>query len=314
MSRKSKKRTISGIRIGTRSSMLAIAQARIIADALYAACPRIHTEIVPFTTSGDRRKGPLAPVGGKGLFTAELENALRNGDIDIAVHSAKDMPAEMSPEFVIAAVPQREDPCDVLVSRSGSIEKLPADAAVGTSSPRRRAQLLAIRGDLKVVPIRGNVDTRLARVLEPARRQVDATVLALAGIRRAGLETQCIEFIHRLDVEQFTPAAGQGALAVQTLADNSELAEMLAVFNDAASREALEAEREIIRRCGADCHSCIGVHAARVDNSWRILLMAARSDGSGMVKLKTTGSTCGSALVDMLNAMADARVAEAVKN
>ncbi len=106
--------------MGTRSSMLALAQSRIVARAIQAACPHIHTETVPFTTSGDRREGPLAPVGGKGLFTAELEEALKNGDIDLAVHSAKDMPAEMSPEFVIAAVLRREDPCDVLVSRAGT--------------------------------------------------------------------------------------------------------------------------------------------------------------------------------------------------
>ena len=166
------KPTITQVRIGTRRSMLAMAQSQIVADALRAVHSEIHVELLPIITGGDEQSGPLAPAGGKGLFTAELEQALRSGEIHLAVHSAKDMPAGMPEEFTIAAVPPREDPRDVFVSRAGAIEELSAGATVGTGSLRRKAQLLAARGDLKVVPIRGNIETRLAKALDPARPEV----------------------------------------------------------------------------------------------------------------------------------------------
>ncbi|HAU36818.1 MAG TPA: hydroxymethylbilane synthase, partial [Phycisphaerales bacterium] len=206
------------LRIGTRRSRLATAQATLVVDALRRAHPGLACELAPLLTRGDRRTGPLADAGGKGLFTAELEDALRAGRIHLAVHSAKDMPAEMPAGLVIAAVPDRADPRDALVSRDGlAPADLPRGARVGTGSERRRVQLLALRDDLEIVALRGNVETRLSAALDGA---LDAVVLAMAGLERVGLAQEHATRVRPLDVATFLPAAGQGALAVQSQADS----------------------------------------------------------------------------------------------
>ena len=202
------------IRIGTRSSELALAQTGLVARAIRRLLPSLEAEIVPVVTKGDTTTGPLWRAGGKGLFTSRLEDALRGGDIDLAVHSAKDVPTDMPGDLAISAVPERADPADVLVSPTGgSIEDLPPNARVGTSSLRRAAQLLARRPDVRVTPIRGNVETRLGKAL--SGDGIDAAILAAAGLERSGLAKQHGPNICRLDPEQFLPAAGQGALLVQ---------------------------------------------------------------------------------------------------
>src|ERR1035437_8984860 len=167
--------------IGTRKSPLAMAQSQWVADALCTLHPGLRVELVPIVTGGDRYVGPLHEAGGKGLFTAELESALREGTIDLAVHSAKDLPGAVAADLAIVAVPAREDARDALVTVSGAtVQSIAAGAVVGTSSPRRGAQVLGMRPDVRIVPLRGNVDTRLRKVLEEA--QVDATLLAMAGL------------------------------------------------------------------------------------------------------------------------------------
>jgi hydroxymethylbilane synthase len=249
--------------IGTRKSPLAMAQSRWVADALCALHPGLRGELVPIITGGDRYFGPLHEVGGKGLFTAELESALREGAIDLAVHSAKDLPAAMSADLAIVAVPAREDPRDALVTVSGAtIQSLPAGAVVGTSSPRRGAQIRVMRPEIQIVPLRGNVDTRLRKVLEEA--QVDATVLAMAGLIRAGLLEKNRTHICPLNVEEFIPAAGQGALAIEAAVANRRATDLAAAMDDEPSRQALEAERQVVAHLDADCRSSLAVHVRLV--------------------------------------------------
>jgi len=275
------------IRIGTRASLLAVAQARLVAEGLVrVAGGGVDVELVPMATRGDRTAGPLEAVGGKGLFTAELEAALREGRVDLAVHSAKDLPAEMAAGAVIAAVPVRADARDVLVTREGlSLAELPRGAVVGTSSRRRGFSVLHERPDVVLKPLRGNVDTRLQKVLSDRDRDVDAVVLAMAGLERSGLAASHGACCRVLEVEVCIPAAGQGALAVQAAVDNSRACALAALLDDADSRAAVEAERAVVASLGGDCHSCIAVHARRVGEAgesgeWEILFLAAKADFS----------------------------------
>ena len=293
---------VRALRIATRRSNLAMRQSRLVADSLRAHHEGLEVALVSMSTRGDRHRGPLEAVGGKGLFTRELEEALRTGRAHLAVHSAKDLPAEMSPEFAIAAVPLRADPRDALVSRFAGAGSLPPGAAVGTGSTRRGAQLLALRGDLAVTPIRGNVETRLNKALS-ADGGLDATVLAMAGLLRSGLAESHAEFIHPLDVEDVIPAAGQGALALQALRDDADVTALLAPLDDGASHAALSAEREVLRRLGADCHSCLAVYVAPEQGRWCARGMVARPDGTGMIRGQCLGPTAPEAGQALLTAL-----------
>lgn len=293
------------IRIGTRASALATAQGRLVADAVAASCPTVRTELVTFTTRGDAWSGPLCEIGGKGLFTAELESALRSGQIHLAVHSAKDLPVGLPDDLVIACVPPREDARDALVSRGGGpIRSLPPGAGVGTGSLRRAAQLLAVRGDLKIVPIRGNVETRLSRVLQGSEGGLAAAVLAMAGLRRAGLLDAHRGCVCPLEVEQCVPAAGQGALAVECAARDERAVAVARRIGDDRSMEALSAERDVVRGLGADCRSCLGVHVAPAGEGWRAWGMVARPDGGGMIRRAADAATAREASAALLEALA----------
>jgi hydroxymethylbilane synthase len=291
------------IRIGTRRSMLAMAQSRLVAEALRQQCG-VEAELVGIVTRGDRRTGPLAAVGGKGLFTAELEAALRRGDIHLAVHSAKDVPATMSDDLVISAVPRRADARDALVSRGGvGLGDLRPGASVGTGSLRRSAQIRTARGDLNVVPIRGNVETRLRKALMDGMGGLDAVVVALAGLERSGLAGQHVGQVRPLELEQCVPAAGQGALVVQTTAAAKEVQTLVAAIDDPHSRQALLAERAVLAGLGADCRACVAVHVAPEGGHWRGCGMVARPDGADMVRLQVIAATAqevGRALCDGL--------------
>jgi len=232
---------LSALRLGTRGSALALAQARWVVERLGEP-----VDIVEITTAGDRRAG----VGDKSRWTGAIEQALVAGEIDLAVHSAKDVPGELARGTAIVAVPPREDPRDVLVG-AASVAALPAGARVGTSALRRRAQLLAVRPDLEVVELRGNVDTRLRKL---AAGEVDALVLAAAGLRRLGRDDVAYG---ALEGETFVPAPGQGALAVQAGADRR-----FDAVCDADAFTALRAERAVVARLDASCHTPVGVHAA----------------------------------------------------
>jgi hydroxymethylbilane synthase len=249
------------LRIGSRPSPLALAQAAIVRARLAVIMPGLAAEIVPIQTSGDRMtSAALAEVGGKGLFIKELEQALAERRIEIAVHSMKDLPAILPAGFRIAAVPEREDPRDALVTRSvGGLSALVRGARVGTSSARRKFEILRLRPDLAISPLRGNVDTRLERL---ARGELDAIILAIAGLKRlARIDGLNLE---ALDPGEFIPAAGQGALAIETLADvpgSPGLAHALADLNDPRAAAETAAERAFLAGIGASCVSPVGVHA-----------------------------------------------------
>lgn len=261
------------LRIGTRRSSLALAQAREVADGLAAF--GIESELVPMVTSGDRgAPSTTSPAGVKGLFVAEIVRALQEGEVDLAVHSAKDLPAHDDEGVVIAAVPPRADPSDVLVTRDGV---LPPGATVGTSSVRRRAQILRWRRDVLVADLRGNVDTRL-RKLE--KGEVDAAVLAAAGLARLGLAPPHAE---RLPI---VPAPGQGCLAVQARTDEVGTRGVVAALDHAKSHAALDAERSLMARLGGGCDLPLGAHATVDADGVRMVAIVATPDGERLVRVE----------------------------
>ncbi len=243
----------------------------MVRSRLAALLPGLDFEIVPIKTSGDRMtSASLANAGGKGLFIKELEQALAHRQIDIAVHSMKDLPAKLAPGFRIAAVPEREDPRDALLTRAaGGLDALPRSARVGTSSPRRKFEAMRLRPDLIVSPLRGNVDTRLERLASGA---LDAIILAIAGLKRLGRldgENQLDGLNqHALDEREFVPAGGQGALAIEALALESapvagsrDVERALTDFNDARASAETAAERAFLAAIDASCESPVVVHA-----------------------------------------------------
>jgi len=281
--------------------MLAMTQSGHVAEAIRAANKNVTTELVEIVTTGDETVGPLLDVGGKGLFTEQLEDALRDGSIDMAVHSAKDVPTYLDDDLTISAVPLRADARDALVTGDGlDLRELSGGATVGTGSLRRRAQVLAWRSDVTVVPIRGNIETRLQRALSGSDRKLDAVVLAMAGLVRGGLTEKYARHIRPL--VDIMPAAGQGALAIETLAGNDGVAPILAPINDPDSFEALHAERAVLFALEADCHSCIAVHFRRLEGKWMGTSMVAREDGSGMIKEIDVSSGPASGLAGKLAA------------
>lgn len=266
------------IRIGSRPSKLALAQASIVRDRLVAQDPEIKIEIVGIRTSGDRMtSASLADVGGKGLFIKELEQALADRKIDAAVHSMKDLPALLPPQFRIAAVPVRENTADILVTRNGAaLSALPPGARLGTSSSRRKFQALRVNRALDVQPLRGNVDTRLARVADGS---LDAIIVAIAGVKRLG-RARDVKFVE-LDARDFIPSGGQGALAIETLADvPNELDRALAAINDARAFYETAAERTFLATIGASCTTPVGVRAKIDAGKFAITAMMFSADGA----------------------------------
>jgi hydroxymethylbilane synthase len=249
----------AAVAVGTRGSALALAQTARVVQLLETAWPGLRAEATPIVTTGDRTQEsgePLPEIGGKGLFTAELEQALREGEIDLAVHSLKDLPTEETPGIVIGAVCLREDARDCLVARGApGLYHLRTGAAIGTSSLRRSAQLRGMRHDLEIRSIRGNVDTRVSKV---RAGELDAVVLAAAGVRRLGLEDAVSEWF---SPEAMLPAPGQGALAVQCRAGDEPVLALLAAIEDPATRAETTAERAFLRELGAGCTAPVGAWA-----------------------------------------------------
>jgi len=252
----------SVLRLGTRGSMLAKAQSRLVAAELEQLHPGLRVELTIIKTSGDVISDrPLHEFGGKGLFTKELEQALLAREVDFAVHSFKDVPVTMplveQSELVIAAVPKREDPCDLLVCETAtSLKALPTGAKVGTGSLRRRCQILNLRPYLVIEPIRGNIDTRVRKLREHA---YDAVVLAVAGTKRAGIFDA--RLMHPIDSSDLLPASGQGALALQCRLGDGHTRKLLAEMNDSMTESCVTAERELVRLLEGDCHSPIAALA-----------------------------------------------------
>ena len=246
------------LRLGTRRSALATTQSGHVADALRSLGHEV--ELVPVTTEGDVSRAPLATLGGTGVFAAALREALVRGEIDLAVHSLKDLPTARHPDLTVAAVPRREDPRDAVVTADGrALAELATGARIGTGSPRRAAQLRALGWGLEPQDIRGNVDTRLRLVADGA---VDAVVLAHAGLRRLGLNDRVSEV---LDPIQMLPAPGQGALAVECRTDRADLHEILAPLDDPDSRACVEAERGVLALLEAGCSAPVGALAEIVE-------------------------------------------------
>ncbi|HEU4528646.1 MAG TPA: hydroxymethylbilane synthase [Actinomycetota bacterium] len=257
------------LRIGTRRSPLALAQATEVAGRLRAN--GVDTEIVGMTTSGDRDTVVTGPAGLKGMFVAEIVRALRGGEVDVAVHSAKDLPAEDEDGLVVAAVPERASPLDVLVTREGD---LPPGSVVGTSSLRRQAQILRWRPDVLLKDLRGNVDTRLGKL---AGGELDAIVVAAAGLMRLGIVP---EHAAPMSVSEVVPAPGQGCLAIQARADDAATLEALAALDHAPTRTALVAERSVMRRLGGGCALPLGAYADVEDATVRMVVGVFTPDGA----------------------------------
>lgn len=262
--------------LATRRSALALAQSRAFARALVALSPGLEVGELEVVTSGDKiTDRPLQDVGGKGLFVKELEEALLDGRAHFAVHSYKDVPAEIPDGLVIACVPRREDPRDVLITQAGAtLATLPAGARVGTSSLRRAAAIGLARPDLRIVPLRGNVDTRLRKLDEG---QVEAIVLALAGLRRLDLERRATEV---LDPSVMLPAIGQGALGIECRAADEETQRALAPIDDPETSTRVAAERGVMVALGADCRTPVAAHAVRTDEGLWLRAMIAEPDGA----------------------------------
>ncbi|HEV2887985.1 MAG TPA: hydroxymethylbilane synthase [Jatrophihabitans sp.] len=281
--------TTRTIRVGTRASLLARTQAQLVVDAFAGSNPDVPVETVLVSTEGDRSAQPLEEIGGTGVFVSALREALLAGEIDVAVHSFKDLPTAAAPGIALAAVPPREDPRDALCARDGlSLLELPAGARVGTGSPRRTAQLRALDLGLEIVPIRGNVDTRLSRV---GGGQLDAVVLAVAGLHRLGRSEAITEL---LDPIQVLPAAAQGALAVECRESDEEARALLAPLDDHLTRSAVAAERSLLTALEAGCTAPVGALAEVTEGDDGVLEVFLRGsvtaiDGSDAVRLSASG-------------------------
>ena len=272
------------IRIGTRASALALVQAGEVAAALRARGQDV--EILPIRTEGDRlATARLATIGGKGLFVREIEDALLAGTVDVAVHSLKDLPAEFPDGLMLAAFPVREDPRDTIITRSaGGLSGLPPGAVVGTSSPRRRALVLAARPDLVVEPLRGNVDTRLRKLETEA---FDAVILAAAGLKRLGLMPTHAE---PLAVDTFVPAVGQGVLGLEARADDERVRTALAALDDRVTRACALAERAFLTRLGASCVTPVAGHASIESGTLVMRALVVSEDGQRILRARGTAA------------------------
>jgi hydroxymethylbilane synthase len=311
------------LRIATRGSALALAQSRIVEAGLRAAWPGLEVVLVHVVTEGDRRRDlSAAQLGGKGVFTAAVQQAVLDGRADVAVHSAKDLPAAQTPGLALAAAPEREDPRDVLVtaataagglkSEGDPLDGLQTGSRVGTGSPRRVALLSWLRPDLEVLPLRGNVDTRVGKVIAG---ELDAVVLAASGLRRLGLAAAGAGF---LDPEVFTPAPGQGCLAVEAREDDQRVLTLLAGLTHEPSRTALTGERAFLARLGGSCTLPAGALLTMAGGSLEMRGFVAAQDGKGLVRERLTGPASdpegiGRALADHLLAACGPEVREVIE-
>jgi hydroxymethylbilane synthase len=273
------------IKIGTRGSKLALWQANWVQSVLKQKSPSQAVELVTIKTQGDKILDvPLAKVGGKGLFVKEIEQALLARRIDIAVHSMKDMPADIPEGLYIGAIPERENPLDVFISRSGAgFNELAGGSVIGTSSLRRSAQLHYARPDMVTQPIRGNLDTRLKKL---ESENFDALVLAAAGVKRLNLEHKITEY---LDPELMLPAIGQGALCIEIRKDDSIVGSLVASLDHAATRAAVTAERAFLKRLEGGCQVPIAGHGRISENQFTLTGLVAEVDGTRVIKGEKSG-------------------------
>jgi hydroxymethylbilane synthase len=272
------------LRLGTRASLLALQQAHWVKKRVEELNPEITVTLVHIKTTGDKLDFPLFQVGGKGLFVKEIEEALIRKEIDLAVHSAKDLPAIIPEGLILMAFPEREDPRDALVSQGGKrFEEIPQGGKIGTGSLRRKAQLLNLRPDLEIVPLRGNLDTRLKKLMT---LNLDAVILAAAGLRRMNWEGQVSEFF---DPETMVPAIGQGALAVETREGDERVRRAVSPLDHPPTRVSVLAERAFLRRLEGGCQVPIGGLARIRGEKLSLTGLVAGVDGRRVVKGKVEG-------------------------
>ncbi|WP_281367872.1 hydroxymethylbilane synthase [Nonomuraea typhae] len=269
------------LRLGTRRSLMATTQSQMVADSYTQATGR-EIELVGITTFGDVTKAHLAQLGGTGVFVSALRDKLVEGEIDFAVHSLKDLPTKYDERFTLAAIPARHDHRDALVGPR-KLADLPPGAKVGTGSPRRIAMLRALRPDVEYVPIRGNADTRIGKVVSG---QLDAVVLASAGLTRIGRDAEISQIF---EVEEMLPAPGQGALAVECLADRADLIEFLGVLDDPRTRSAVAAERAVLSALEAGCSAPVGAFAADDGQTLNLTAAVVSLDGQAAVRKSAAG-------------------------
>ncbi len=275
----------STITIGTRGSELARWQAEFVKKQFTTHFPGVEVSLEIIKTTGDvSQNQPLLGLG-KGVFTKEIENSLLTNEIDIAVHSLKDLPIELPNGLCIGAIPTREDARDVLVTSSGlTLAELPSGAKIGTTSPRRRAQLLHIRPDLQVQEIRGNIDTRLRKLYET---ELDGLIVAAAGIKRLGRTERITQFFDRA---LMVPAAGQGALAIEARQDDTTVAKLLAPLNNLEAQAEIIAERTVLESLGGGCHVPIGANAIHVAGALSLIATVCHPEGTQRIMEEATGT------------------------
>ena len=275
----------NSLTIGTRGSQLARWQAQFIKDQLAYHFPDIEIHLKIIKTTGDAIQDRSLVGLGKGVFTKEIENALLTGEIDLAVHSLKDLPTELPQGLCIAAIPKREDPRDVLITATGfPLEDLLGGAQIGTTSPRRKAQLLCMRPNLRIVDVRGNIDTRLRKLRET---DLDGIILAAAGIKRL-LDPEIIT--QYFDTERMVPAVGQGALAVETREGDSAVESLLAPLNDTEAIAEVTAERTVLESLGGGCQIPVGAHAWHVDGELSLIAAVCHPEGIHRIVETATGA------------------------
>jgi hydroxymethylbilane synthase len=281
------------LRIGTRGSQLALRQSEWVKEKMEAAHPGLRVELIRIKTTGDKiLDSPLSKIGGKGLFVKEIEDALLERQVDLAVHSMKDVPAELPDRLFLAAFPEREDPADALVSADGlTLDQLPHKARVGTSSLRRGAQLLHIRPDLRLVPLRGNVDTRLRKV---ESGEFHAVILACAGLKRLGLARRITQVI---PVDQILPAVGQGALGLEARRDDADTIRILEFLDHEPTRITVRAERAFLKELEGGCQVPIAGFACLNGTHLHLRGMVAALDGTTVIADDVTGEKGHSAAI-----------------
>ncbi|MBT4979551.1 MAG: hydroxymethylbilane synthase [Gemmatimonadetes bacterium] len=272
--------TLVKLVIGSRGSKLALTQTYWVRDRLQAHNDSLEIEVLKIRTTGDQATGSLRSFGGAGVFTKELERALLEGQIDLAIHSLKDLPTQMHPELALVATPEREDVRDALIGPDlSSLADLPNGARLGTGSLRRRAQLKALRPDLEILDIRGNLDTRIDKAM---RGECDAVVLAVAGLNRLGWQQRI--GVH-LSLDQVLPAPGQGALGLQMRADNP-LKSYVGALNHAPTQAAVQAERQLLQTLRAGCHAPVGAWARLEEDQLTLDGLVGHPDGTEMLRAR----------------------------
>jgi hydroxymethylbilane synthase len=268
------------LKIGTRGSQLALYQANWVKERLMETSPNLKVTLVKIKTTGDKiQDAPLAKIGGKGLFVKEIEEALIQKRIDLAVHSIKDVPTEFPKGLHLSVITKREDPRDVFISRDGrTLKELPQRAKIGTSSLRRQAQLLHFRNDFELIPLRGNLDTRLKKI---KTMNLDGIVLAFAGMKRLGFEERIAEI---LPTDILLPAIGQGALGIETKMDDKEIEGLIQFLNDQDSSVAVSAERAFLKKLEGGCQVPIAAYARIVGLTLRIDGLVGTTDGKSLIR------------------------------